>query len=361
MTDREAQIFHWIAENPMISQEELAQKAGIKRSSVAVHISNLMRKGYIQGKGYIMNTPLYCTVIGGANMDIGGVSDEILIDNDSNPGTTTISLGGVGRNIAHNIALLGAEVKFITALGNDMYARQIIDNCDSLGIDIKESLYAQDAATSTYLYIADQSGEMHVTISDMKIYDKITPEFISRKMDKINFGKLAVVDTNIPQETLCYIADHCKIPLFGETVSGKKAGKLLPILEKLHTITPNKMEAEILSGIAICDKTSLEAAAEALLAKGVKNIFITLGKNGVYCTDGKKAFYEPVIEGKLVNTTGAGDAFIAALAYAYTQNLSLQDSARLAAAASSIAIESKQTINPQLSIAEAAARANIVL
>ena len=117
MTDREAQIFHWIAENPMISQEELAQKAGIKRSSVAVHISNLMRKGYIQGKGYIMNTPLYCTVIGGANMDIGGVSDEILIDNDSNPGTTTISLGGVGRNIAHNIALLGAEVKFITALG----------------------------------------------------------------------------------------------------------------------------------------------------------------------------------------------------------------------------------------------------
>ena len=67
-----------------ISQEELAQKAGIKRSSVAVHISNLMRKGYIQGKGYIMNTPLYCTVIGGANMDIGGVSDEILIDNDSN-------------------------------------------------------------------------------------------------------------------------------------------------------------------------------------------------------------------------------------------------------------------------------------
>ena len=115
------------------------------------------------------------------------------------------------------------------------------------------------------------------------------------------------------------------------------------------------------SGIAICDKTSLEAAAEALLAKGVKNIFITLGKNGVYCTDGKKAFYEPVIEGKLVNTTGAGDAFIAALAYAYTQNLSLQDSARLAAAASSIAIESKQTINPQLSIAEAAARANIVL
>ena len=156
MTDREAQIFHWIAENPMISQEELAQKAGIKRSSVAVHISNLMRKGYIQGKGYIMNTPLYCTVIGGANMDIGGVSDEILIDNDSNPGTTTISLGGVGRNIAHNIALLGAEVKFITALGNDMYARQIVDNCDSLGIDIKESLYAQDAATSTYLYIADQ-------------------------------------------------------------------------------------------------------------------------------------------------------------------------------------------------------------
>ncbi len=57
MTQREREILNWIAENPMISQQELANKAGITRSSVAVHISNLTRKGYLAGKGYVLRSP----------------------------------------------------------------------------------------------------------------------------------------------------------------------------------------------------------------------------------------------------------------------------------------------------------------
>ena len=72
MTQRERQLLNWIKENPLISQQELADKAGITRSSVAVHISNLMKKGYITGKGYIVHTAPYVTVVGGVNMDIGG-------------------------------------------------------------------------------------------------------------------------------------------------------------------------------------------------------------------------------------------------------------------------------------------------
>ena len=74
MTQREAQILQWIRENPMISQQELADKAGITRSSAAVHISNLMKKGYIAGKGYIVRTAPYAVVVGGVNMDIGGTA-----------------------------------------------------------------------------------------------------------------------------------------------------------------------------------------------------------------------------------------------------------------------------------------------
>ena len=64
MTQRERQLLNWIEENPLISQQELADKAGITRSSVAVHISNLMKKGYITGKGYIVHTAPYVTVVG---------------------------------------------------------------------------------------------------------------------------------------------------------------------------------------------------------------------------------------------------------------------------------------------------------
>ena len=72
MTQRERQILKWIEENPLISQQELADKAGIARSSVAVHISNLMKQGHIAGKGYIVRTAPYVVVVGGVNLDIGG-------------------------------------------------------------------------------------------------------------------------------------------------------------------------------------------------------------------------------------------------------------------------------------------------
>ena len=107
MTQRERQLLNWIEENPLISQQELADKAGITRSSVAVHISNLMKKGYITGKGYIVHTAPYVTVVGGVNMDIGGWPGEVLVMQDSNPGVVRMSLGGVGRNIAHNMSPAG--------------------------------------------------------------------------------------------------------------------------------------------------------------------------------------------------------------------------------------------------------------
>lgn len=125
MTQRERQILQWIEQDPMISQEALAEKAGITRSSVAVHISNLIKKGYIIGKGYVLRSGTYAAVVGGVNMDIGGQSDGPLVPGDSNPGRVRISLGGVGRNIAHNMALLGLDVRFLTAFGDDIYAQRM--------------------------------------------------------------------------------------------------------------------------------------------------------------------------------------------------------------------------------------------
>ena len=110
ITERERQLLDWIAENPLISQQELADKAGITRSSVAVHISNLMKKGFIQGKGYILQMSPYVVVVGAVNIDIAGMPFRRLVSKDSNPGTVHMSLGGVGRNIAHNLALLDVEV-----------------------------------------------------------------------------------------------------------------------------------------------------------------------------------------------------------------------------------------------------------
>ena len=351
MTQREAQILQWIRENPMISQQELADRAGITRSSVAVHISNLMKKGYIGGKGYIVRDQPYAVVVGGVNMDIGGTPFAPLAGQDSNPGKVTMSLGGVGRNIAHNMALLGLDVRLLTALGDDMNAQKITTSCIELGIDLAPSLQVPGGATSTYLFLTDEKGDMALAVSDMAIYDHLTPRYLATKEALLNNARLVVADTNIPAESLAWLSENCKAPVFVDPVSTAKAVKVKPVLGRLHTLKPNRIEAQLLSGVEITDDASLAAAADALLETGLHRVFISLGAEGVYAADhlgGREKV--PCLPAEMVNTTGCGDAFMAALAWGWLEGLGLREAALAGEAASAISMEGKETINPDLSV-----------
>ena len=349
MTQRERQILRWIEENPLISQQELAEKAGIARSSVAVHISNLMKKGHITGKGYIVSTAPYAVVVGGVNVDIGGRSSVPLVASDSNPGVVSTSLGGVGRNIAHNMALLGMETHLLTAFGDDGHAQRIAASCGALGIDISRTLQIPGERTSTYLFIADETGDMALAVADMDIYRHITPSFLASRAQLLQNAQLVIVDTNIPAEAVAWLAQHVKPPIFADPVSTAKAERLRPALGGLHTLKPNRIEAELLSGVAITGEASLNRAADALLETGLRRVFISLGADGVLAADHSGRVRLPCIKGDMVNTTGCGDAFMAALAWAYLEGTALEGSARAGLAAASIAMESAETINEAMS------------
>ena len=198
MTQRERQLLEWIRENPLISQQELADKAGITRSSAAVHISNLMKKGYIAGRGYLLREAPYIVVVGGVNMDIGAVSAAPLVARDSNPGRVTTSLGGVGRNIAHNLCLLGEQVSMVTVLGQDSFAQSVRENAADIGLDLTHSAVIPGGRTGTYLFIDGCDGDMALAVNDMGIYEHITPEFLRQRLDFINHAGLVVVETNLP-------------------------------------------------------------------------------------------------------------------------------------------------------------------
>lgn len=349
MTQREKQILDLIAVNPMISQQELADALNITRSSVAVHISNLLKKGYIAGKGYVLRTGHYAAVVGGVNVDIGGRSDAKLVPADSNPGKVSISLGGVGRNIAHNMALLGVDVKLLSAIGEDVHGNRIAASCAELGIDANHTLRLSDCATSTYLYIADDRGEMAMALSDMAICDRITPGYLSANSQVLQNARVIVADTNIPAETLVWLAENCAAPIFCDPVSTIKAEKLRPVLNKIHTLKPNRLEAELLSGVAVSSKEDAEKAAKVLLEKGVKRVFLSMGADGMYAATEDEQFWMPNIPGAMVNTTGCGDASTAALVWAWMKGLSLEETVRAALAAGSITMESPETINPAMS------------
>ena len=349
MTKREQEILAWITENPLISQRELAEKAGITRSSVAVHISNLMKKGCISGKGYIVRTAPCVTVAGGVNVDIGGKTEAALVPGDSNPGTVQTSLGGVGRNIAHNMALLGLDVRLVTAFGDDLNAKKIADSCAALGIDVSSSPVIPGGRTSTYLFINDEKGDMALAVSDMEIYRHLTPQVLAKRMKLFNGSRAVVLDANLPEESIRYLAENCAAPLFADPVSTAKAGKLRGVLGRLHTLKPNRLEAELLSGVPIRDEASLQRAAEALLATGLQRVIVSLGRDGVYAQDRAGARCRMAcLPGEAVNATGCGDAFMAAAVWAFLRDAELEETVRAGLAASAITMESAETISPGL-------------
>ena len=349
MTQRERQILRWIQEDPTISQQELAEKAGITRSSVGVHISNLMKQGHIAGRGYIVRTEPYAVVVGGVNVDIGGRPSGELVSRDSNPGQVRTSLGGVGRNIAHNLTLLGVDTRLLTAFGDDLNARRIAASCGELGIDISQCLTVPGGATSTYLFVTDRRGDMAVAVNDMAIYDHITPQFLAGRARLLQNAQLIVVDTNIPAPAIAWLAENIRLPIFADPVSAAKAEKLRPVLGKLHTLKPNRLEAELLSGVAITDERSLNAAADALLETGLRRVFLSLGGDGMLAADHSGRVRLPCLPGEMVNTTGCGDAAMAAIAWAYLQGTDLKGTALAALAAGAVAMESAETINLAMS------------
>lgn len=373
ITGRETEILQWIRENPLISQNELAEKAGITRSSVSVHISNLIKKGLILGKGYVTSVSKPVTVIGAVNIDISASASAVFRKGDSNPGKIRVSAGGVGFNIASNSALLGVPVCFISAFGGDTHASFLKHKCLERGLDISASLTVDTAVSSCYVCINNEDGDMVSAVNDMDIYEHITPEYIEKKLPLINKSALCVIDTNIPARTIAYIAEHCTVPLIAEPVSAHKAVKLLPVLHKLYALTPNKMEAFALYNASKAGQGISPALAELALffiESGVRRIYISLGEKGLFCAD-KNARYrvkpfvpenadrarKAVRKGAdstkgaqhiIKNTTGAGDSQTAAVVWAVLKNMSLKESADAGIAAASLCLESEEAVNDNL-------------
>ena len=187
-----------------------------------------------------------------------------------------------------------------------------------------------------------------LAVSDMDIYRHLTPQVLAQRQKLLCNSQVIVVDTNIPADSIAWLAEHAGVPIFADPVSTAKAEKLRPVLGKLHTLKPNRIEAELLSGVSITDEASLSAAADALLATGLRRVFISLGADGVFAADHTSRLHLPVLPAKMVNTTGCGDAFMAAITWAYLQGTDLEHTALAGLGASAIAMEGAETINPAL-------------
>ena len=260
-----------------------------------------------------------------------------------------MSLGGVGRNIAHNMSLLGLDVRMVTAFGDDLYAQKIAASCGELGIDISQSPVIPEGHTSTYLFINDEKGDMLLAVSDMDIYRHLTPRLLSQRQKLLSGSQVLVIDTNIPAESIAWLAENCPVPIFADPVSTAKAVKLQPVLGRLHTLKPNRIEAELLSGVAITDEAQpAPRAADALLATGLQRVFISLGGDGVFAADHSGA---AGASARPAGGDGEHHRLRGRLHGGHRLGLSCRartwtGTAKAGLAASAIAMEGAETINP---------------
>ena len=292
----------------------------------------------------------FVSVIGGLNIDLQGSTDNPLVFNDSNPGEITMSAGGVGRNIAENIAKLNIHSKILSYVGNDALGDFVVNKSKASGVDT--SLIKKDShlPTSQYLSVLDDNNDMLVSISDMRIIDEMTIQDIQNWDQDIAQSSAIVVDTNIPVPVIKYLTDeYSNIPLFLDPVSFAKTSKIVELIGRFHTVKPNRLETELISGVKITDNDSMLEAAQKIFDMGCKQIFITLGEEGVFYYDGKNFGLHLHQDANMISANGAGDAFTAGVVYGFLNLNSIKETAEFASAAAVIALRSANTISDELS------------
>ena len=294
----------------------------------------------------------YVVVIGAANIDIGGTPLNPLIPADSNPGEISINYGGVGRNIAHNLANLGVPVKFITAIGGDVLGADMLRHCESIGMDVSHVLRIPDRTSSMYLYINNTDGDMEMAIDHMSIVDQITPEYLDSVRSVIQGATAVVMDANISTDAFLHLKSICRAPLYIDPVSTVLASRIKPGLEGVDTLKPNRLEAEYLTGMTIQTEADFRAAADAMLDMGVRRVFLSMGSEGMLAADRNNMYIVGEYPAEVVCTTGAGDSATAAIVWASTviaDGDTLVTAAKAANVVAAMTVSVQETNCPELS------------
>ncbi|MBR1550948.1 MAG: hypothetical protein IJ632_01340 [Muribaculaceae bacterium] len=288
------------------------------------------------------------TVVGGVNIDISAALASAFVHGDSIPGHVAMGYGGVARNMAHNLLLLGHTVRLVTLFGGDAFGTMCRQECLRLGMDLSLAESREDLRNGLYMCVNDQSGDMIVAVADTDIIEQLSPEFLAARIDALNASAAVVADANLSTAALAYLMDHCRVPLMVDAVSTAKAARVVAALDEkptrhLHMLKLNRIEA--LSATAT---SSVEQAAQSLLARGVGQVCVTLGAGGVLCCDERHMVYYPSQPVDVVNTTGAGDAFLAAVAHAQLAGVSFPQLAIYAQRVARATLAVEQSVNPEI-------------
>ena len=360
LTERERDIVDLLRAEPLLDAAAIADRTGSTKAAVSVHLSNLTRKGAILGRGYVVRPEAHSVVVvGGANMDIKAHSSHAIQLRTSNPGAAISTPGGVGRNIAENLARLGSPTHLVAPVGRDAFGDEIVAATRAAGV-VVDHMIASDDPTGSYLAVLDASGELVVAVSNMRATDRLTVRQLMRSRDLLSHADLLVLDGNVPEAPAAWLLDFAaavKVPVVMDPVSVAKARPLAHLLSPqrpLLALTPNLDELSAIVGEAVPQtRADITRAARRLHDVGVSNVWVRRGVRGSLLSslgDSGRATVVtlPAPPVKPVDVTGAGDSMTAAFVHALMRGDAPADAARFGQMAAALTVASPETVRPDL-------------
>ena len=247
--------------------------------------------------------------------------------------------GGKGSNQAVAVARLGSPVSFISRVGDDAFAKMAREMWVSEGVNPLVESDPNSFTGAAYIFIDDKSGDNAIIVVPGAARD-IVPEDLERNRTNIENATIFMTQLETQVEAAKRgLEIACNAGVTTILNPAPSADLDSSILEMCDYLVPNESEAELLTGMEVCDPETAKNAAAELKKRGAKSVIITLGDNGALLDDGLDAVHVPAFSaGDVVETTGAGDCFCGAFAHALNQGFSAFESTKFACAAASISV-----------------------
>ncbi len=368
LTSWERRVLGRVRADPLTRAADIAEATGREVAEVEQALDALHVQGAIRGWGYVVGPRAPVVVVGGAVMDLKSQTDAPPRLGTSNPGRRVLSPGGVGRNIAENLARLGQRVELVAAIGDDAMGQELLERTRAAGVGMG-SVITSRQPTGAYVAVLDDRGELFLGVSDMTATDELTVGALTSSRDLLSHAELLVIDGNLPEAVIGWLLDFAaaaQVPVVLDPVSVPKATHLTTTIgpaRPMLAVTPNVGELGAIIGREVRDDDDAIARAAAVLhAQGVHHVWVRRGAAGSFYSEQPPGqatpvtAYLPAPPAEVVDVTGGGDAMTAGFIHHYLEHGVGIDAARFGQMTAALTVETSETVRPDLTPALVQAR-----